>query len=206
MDVRHKYAGLRFLALLIKIVAWLALIGSIVVAIWFWLQGDKVMGLRVGGQNWTGVLFLPFGIYTFIQLYIIGSLISLSTDVEYNTRANATATAHLISLMEKMEQRADKSAAPVIATPPPPPPPPPAPEEPIQPAAPTEQLPPPPAPQDTQPVQPIEESAPPPPPPPPAPEEVEESVPAPIPQDVEESAAPPPVPEAPAPEPEQPEE
>ncbi len=185
MDVRHKYAGLRFLALLIKIVAWLALIGSIAVAIWFWLQGDKVLGLRIGGQNWTGVLFLPFGIYTFIQLYIIGGLISLFTDVEYNTRANATATAHMISLMEKLEQRMDKSAAPVIATPPPPPPPPPAPEEPTRPTTPAEQLTPPtPAPQETQPVQPIEESAP---PPPPAPEEIVEPAPAPVPEETSAS-------------------
>ena len=199
MDVRHKYAGLRFLALLIKIVAWLVLIISIAVAIWFWFKGDKVTGLlRVGGQNWTGVLFLPLGIYTFIQLYIIGSLISLSTDVEYNTRANATATAHLISLMEKMEQRADKTATPVISTPPPPPPPPPAPEEPVQPAALAKPLTPPPAPQATQPVSPIEEVAPPPPPPPLTPEEVEESIPASIPQEVEESIAPPPALDAPA--------
>ncbi len=175
MDVRRKYAGLRFLALLIKIVAWLALILSIVVAIWFWIQGEKVAGLRLGGQNWTGVLFLPFGIYTFIQLYIIGSIISLFTDVEYNTRANATATANLIALMEKMEQRMAKSVPAVIATPPPPPPPPPAPEEPAQPIAPTEQMTPSPLPQPAQPAPPIEESAPPPPPPPPPPltEEVE---------------------------------
>jgi hypothetical protein len=201
MDVRRKYAGLRFLALLIKIVAWLALIGSIAVAIWFWVQGDKVMGLRWGGRNWTGALFLPFGIYTFIQLYIIGSLISLFTDVEYNSRANATATAHLISLMEKMEQRTDKSAAPVIATPPPPPPPPPAPAEPVQPVTPREQLTPPPAPQKTQPIQPVEESAPPPPPPPPAPEEEEEPAPPPPPEPEQPEEV-----EEPAPEPEKSEE
>jgi hypothetical protein len=209
MDVRRKYAGLRFLALLIKIVAWLALIFSVVVAIWFWIQGEKVAGLRLGGRNWTGVLFLPFGIYTFIQLYIIGSIISLFTDVEYNTRANATATANLISLMEKMEQRMAKSAPAVIATPPPPPPPPPAPDEPAQSTTPTEQMTPTPPPQATQPAPPIEESAPPPPPPPPPPAPEQESeTPDTAPQApemVEEPPAPPP-PEEPASETETPEE
>jgi hypothetical protein len=176
MNVRRKYAGLRFLALLIKIIAWLALIFSIAIAIWFWVEGEQIAGLRFAGRNWTGVLFLPFGIYTFIQFYIFGSILSLFTDVEYNTRANATATAQLISLMEKMETRLERVAAPVISTPPPPPPPP-APDETEQsqpPVTPTEQLTPPIAPEKTQPVEPVEESAPP--PPPPTPEVVESAV------------------------------
>ncbi len=189
MDVPKKYSGLRFLALVIKIVAWMALILSIAVAIWFWMQGNKVAGLRFGNQNWTGVLFLPFGLYTFIQLYIIGSLISLFADVEYNTRANATATARLISLMDQMEQRLTKNVPSVVATPPPPPPPPPAPDEPLQPSVPTERLTPP---EPTRPVQTIEENVPPPPPPPPT-EEVE-------PEPVE--PPPPPEPESSAPGPE----
>jgi len=173
MNVRRKYTGLRFLALLIKIVAWLILILSIAAAVWFWLNGDQIAGFRAFGKNWTGVLLLPFGIYTFIQLYIIGSLLSLLADVEYNTRANATATAKLISLMEKMDGKLERVSTPVISTPPPPPPPP-EPDDAVQiapPVTPTEQLTSPPVLKETQPVEPIEESTPPP-PPPPAPVEV----------------------------------
>ncbi len=187
MDVPKKYSGLRFLALIIKIIAWIVLIFSIVVAVWFWMQGSKVAGLRVGNQNWTGALLLPFGLYTFIQLYIIGSLISLFADVEYNTRANATATARLITLMDKMEQRMTKSVPAVVATPPPPPPPPPAPVEPVRPSTPTERLT---APESTRPVQTVEENTPPPPPPPPPAEEVAQEpvieIEAPLPETPEE--------------------
>jgi len=147
MDVRHKYAGLRFLALLINIVAWLVLIGSIAVAVWFWLQGDQIAGLRYGGQNWTGVAFLPFGILTFVQLYIVGSLIMLFTSVEYNTRANATATASLIAIVKKLEMQNKSHVTPAIDTPPPPPPPPPEPKAPVQ--APPPPPPPPPVVEET---------------------------------------------------------
>jgi len=203
MDVPRKYTGLRFLALLIKIVAWLALILSIVGAFWVWWQGSNVPGLHIAGRNWTGMFFLPFGIYTFIQLYIFGSILSLFTDVEYNTRANATANARLISLMEKMEQRMERTAMPAVTTPPPPPPPPVPEESSVEPApaTPTEELPP--VPQETQPVEPVEESAPPPPPPPPAAEEVEAPEPEPAPAP-EPEPEPEPVPEpetAPEPEP-----
>lgn len=171
MDVRRKYAGLRFLALLIKIVAWLILIGSIAAAIWFWMQGDKVPGPLVGKNNWSGLVLLPLGIYGFLQLYVIGSLITLFTDIEYNTRANATASAHMVSVLNKMNKRSEKGATSVIATPPPPPPPP-LPQEPVRPAPPPEM------PKPTQPVKKIKESAPPPPPPPPAPEPEPETIPA----------------------------
>jgi len=142
MDVRHKYAGLRFLALLINVVAWLVLIGSIALAIWFWIQGEKIAGLRYDGQNWTGIVLLPFGILTFVQLYIVGSLIMLFTSVEYNTRANATATARLIALVKKLEKQKESRVTSAIA-PPPPPPPPPAPKAPVHPAPPPPPPPPP---------------------------------------------------------------
>jgi len=170
MDIPKKYSGLRFLAFVIKIVAWVALILSIVAAVWFWMQGKKMAGLQFGGQNWTGVFLLPLGLYTFIQLYIIGSLISLFADVEYNTRANATATARLISLMDKMEKRLTKSAPSVVATPPPPPPPPPAIKETTPAAVTREQVT---TPEPTRPVRIVQEHVPPPPPPP---EEVVEAV------------------------------
>jgi len=164
MEVRRKYAGLRFLAFLIKLTAWIILLASIGLAIWFWSQGTNVQGLQVGGQNWTGLLLLPIGIYTFFQLYIFGSVLTVFTAVEYNTRANATATAKLIKLIEKME-RSEKSAPSdaISPAPPPPPPPPPVHEEPIPP---TERIPAPPsAPSvpETQPLPPMQESAPQPP-------------------------------------------
>jgi hypothetical protein len=180
MDVRRKYSGLRFLALLIKIVAWLVLIGSVAAAIWFWMQGDAVPGPLVGDNNWSGLILLPLGIYGFLQLYIIGSLISLFIDIEYNTRANATAGAHMIALLEKMGKKADKGTAPVIATPPPPPPPP-LPQEPSRPATPPEK--PKTSPPKTKPVKPVESA--PPPPPPPAPDPIPSPPPAPTPADKE---------------------
>ena len=204
MDVPRKYTGLRFLALLIKIVAWLVLIFSLVAIFWLWWKGDNIPGLHLGGRNWTGLFFLPFGLYTFLQLYIIGNIISLFTDVEYNTRANATANARLIALVEKMEQRMERSSVPAVTTPPPPPPP--APEEPQPvPETPTEELQP--VPQETQPVEPVEETAPPPPPPAEeieeaAPEAVEEAAPEPEPEPepvVEPESAPEPEPEPEAP-------
>ncbi len=141
MDVQRKYAGLRFLALLFIILAWIALIASIVFSVWFWFQDYTVRIMDFAAfrvPNWTGfTLSLPFGIFTFLYLFIIGNVLTLLSDLEYNTRANATAVAQLITAMEQMRGResAQPAASAVSRTPPPPPPPPPVEEmEPTPPA------------------------------------------------------------------------
>jgi len=161
MNVKRRYSGLGFLALLFKVFAWIALIASIAFAVWFWFQDYSVRILDFAPfrvPNWTGSLFLPFGIFTFIQLYVIGSLISLLIDVEYNTRANATVTSELVKAVESLRMREAAQPAPSVMSPAPPPPPPPPPAEEMQPA------PAPPPTQETQPLVSPEASAPPPPP------------------------------------------
>ncbi len=147
MDVQRKYAGLRFLALLFIILAWIALIASIAFSVWFWFQDYTVRIMDFAAfrvPNWTGITFsLPLGIFTFLYLFIIGNVLTLLSDLEYNTRANATAVAQLITAIEHMRGResAQPAATAVSHTPPPPPPPPPVEE--MEPTPPT---------QETQPV------------------------------------------------------
>ena len=77
MNVQRKYTGLGFLAWLFKIIAWIALIASIAFAVWFWFQDYTVQVLGFGVYripNWLGSIFLPFGILTFIQFYVLGGL------------------------------------------------------------------------------------------------------------------------------------
>ena len=160
MNVKRRYVGLALLAWLLKIIAWIILIASIGFAIWFWFQNFTVRFLdfpTVSMPKWAGAFSLPIGIYLFLQLYIIGSLISLLIDIEYNTRANATVSSGLIEAVKELRLReVAQPASPVVSPPPPPPPPPTAEMEP--PAAPR--------PPETRPLAPTMESAPPPPPPP----------------------------------------
>ena len=125
MNVKHKYSGLGFLALLFKIVAWIALIASIAFAVWFWFQDYSVRILDFATfsmPKWLGATVLPFGIFTFIQFYVLGALIELLIDVEYNTRANATVTSELIKAVEALRVReAAQPSSPAVISPTPPP-------------------------------------------------------------------------------------
>ncbi len=161
MNVKRKYAGLRFLALLFEIIAWVALIASIAFTVWFWFQNYSIQILNFGVYRippWIGaVLTLPMGILIFIQLYILSGLINVAVDIEYNTRANAMVSAQMMQHLAKRPARPKAPTRPAVSPPPPPPPPSPAPTVPAPP-------PPPPA-------EPTQETAPPPPPttPPPPP-------------------------------------
>ncbi len=99
MNVPRKYGLLRFIAFILKLLAWIVLlvgIGGMVLAL---------IGLGSGLTNnqpgwlqmlpWVGALGLPLlAVIWFVQLFAFGSILSLLIDIEENSRrltAQATA-------------------------------------------------------------------------------------------------------------------
>ena len=137
MNVRRKYTGLGLVALLFEIIAWIALILSVAFAVWFWFQDFSVRIMDFATfivPHWVGFLALPFGIVTFLQFYVLGSVLSLLIDVEFNTRANVTVSLELIKAVESLRLRESSQPSPTALSATPPPPPPPPPTETVEPA------------------------------------------------------------------------
>jgi hypothetical protein len=89
MNVPRKYAVLRVIALILKILAWvvlaLGLIGMIVAA----TSLSKDPAFRpMAGMGTIGVLLVA--VVWFVQLFALGSVLSLLIDIEENTRALAS--------------------------------------------------------------------------------------------------------------------
>ncbi|NOX60660.1 MAG: hypothetical protein GXP42_01725 [Chloroflexi bacterium] len=122
----NKYKGLRLLGWLAQVLAWVTLLLSVVAALaMLFFMRDAWPGVRFAGRNLTGLLLLPMGLYFFVQLYIIGGVLMLLTDLEANTRRSATLFEQLLkqsqettSALKRMSSRASMEM-----TPPPPPPP-----------------------------------------------------------------------------------
>ena len=160
MNAPQRYAGLRTIALILQVLAWVVLALGVIGFLWLLISGPVWPGLSVGGRNWTGILFLPFVLMAFFQWFILGSVLKLLTDLEHNTRLNSMGLERLIAMSQEANAAAAAPApAPQVvvqAAPPPPPPmmaPPPAapvaataPEA-ISPPSPTAQMAPPEAPE-----------------------------------------------------------
>ncbi len=92
MNVPRKYGFLRVVAFILKLLAWLALLGGIVGAI---ISRTSLGGLLeslnlpawLPGAGSVGVLLLC--VVWFVQLFVFGSILSLLIDIEENTRALA---------------------------------------------------------------------------------------------------------------------
>ncbi len=93
MNVHRRYQILRVIAFILKLLAWLAL-GGAVIALLVGLPSFLSASARGAPwyeiAPWAAMLGLPvFGIVWFIQLFAIGSILSLLINIEENTRALA---------------------------------------------------------------------------------------------------------------------
>ncbi len=93
MNVPRKYGLLRVIAFILKLLAWVVLVGALI--------GTIVLLTGLGGATASdneiirsltaaGVIATPLlGVIWFIQLFAFGSILSLLVAVEENTRALA---------------------------------------------------------------------------------------------------------------------
>ncbi len=98
MEVKRKYGCLRFIGWIAQALAWIILIVTIVtvIAVYFGIN-DNIF-------RWFGFAGLPFGIWAFLQLFVIGRLLTLATDVEYNSRVASATVANLNSTITELKE------------------------------------------------------------------------------------------------------
>ena len=126
--MEYRYKGLRLIGWLAQVMAWVVLILSVLAALGLlFSMRDVWPGLRYAGRNWTGVLLLPIGVYFFLQLYVIGAVLMLLTDLELNTRRSTSLSEQLLKQHRDMASAMQKASRPATVEMTPPPPPPPAP-------------------------------------------------------------------------------
>ena len=103
MTVPKRFGVLRFFGTLLKVIAWIVLVVSVLVAILAVVFGssDLVTGLMgqelptgmdslaVGGGIVVGLMILIGGLLYFLVLYVAGESIHLQLAVEENTRLTA---------------------------------------------------------------------------------------------------------------------
>ncbi len=93
MNVPRKYQVLGIIALVLKVLAWLMLLGAViavVVALPAFLSASSRGAPWYEVAPWGAMLGLPiFGIVWFVQFFAIGSILSLLINIEENTRALA---------------------------------------------------------------------------------------------------------------------
>jgi len=101
--VDDKYKGLRLLGKIAIIIAWIILISSVIGALLV------LFGVRDQIFRWLGFLGLPFGISTFLWLYVLGKFIYVVTDIETNTRGSSTAVSNLIKTVQDQQAASNKN-------------------------------------------------------------------------------------------------
>jgi hypothetical protein len=119
MTVPKRFGVLRFFATLLKVLAWIVLIGSILGAIGAAMFGNALTGmtgglgiegmeaLAAGGGIVLGVLVLIGGLLYFLALYVAGESIHMQLAVEENTRL----TAALLLRMHQEGQATDSGSS-----------------------------------------------------------------------------------------------
>ena len=80
MEANEKYRGLRIIAKIAIIVAWIVLILGVIAAL------AAFFGINDAYFRWVGFFGLPFALSSFFWLYVAGKLVYVLTDVEANTR------------------------------------------------------------------------------------------------------------------------
>lgn len=88
--MKSRYQGLRAFGTLALIIAWLLLILGILAAVGTWLGiSSLTRALEVqGGSGWSIAAALPsllFGLFGFVQFYIIGKVLRLLVDLDETT-------------------------------------------------------------------------------------------------------------------------
>ena len=108
MEVKRKYGLLRAIGWLVQAIGVILFIAVIIGAIGLLASGDTVLSI-VGGIS------LPLGIIASVQIFVVGSLLTLATDLEYNTRSNTEAIKVLARKIEAMETAPAAPPAVVVA-------------------------------------------------------------------------------------------
>lgn len=93
MNLPRKYQVLRLIAFILKLLAWLMLLGALIAVI---VALPAFLSASARGAPWYEVaplgalLGLPiFGVAWFVQFFALGSILSLLINIEENTRALA---------------------------------------------------------------------------------------------------------------------
>jgi hypothetical protein len=90
MSAPHKYGVVRAIALILKILAWIALGAGIASAIGILFSGGAGSNSLFNVIRSMGMVLGPLvGIVWFVQLFALGSVLSLLVDIEENTRSLA---------------------------------------------------------------------------------------------------------------------
>ncbi len=87
MSVPHKYGVVRAIAFILKLLAWVALVAGLATAIGIAVGGGSGANTLVDTVRSLGMVVGPLvGIVWFVQLFALGSVLSLLVDIEENTR------------------------------------------------------------------------------------------------------------------------
>lgn len=118
--MNNNYQGLRAVGKILQAVAWIALALGIIGAIVLYSRlGSILPELGGGGRFAIALIFLlSFGLTNFFQLYIIGGLLGVFTDIAQQGASRGAALERLTQAISEL-----KPPAPTPPSPPPPPPP-----------------------------------------------------------------------------------
>lgn len=90
MSAPHKYGVVRAIAFVLKLLAWIALLAGLLSAVVIAVTGGAGANGLVDTIRSLGMVIGPLvGIVWFVQLFALGSVLSLLVDIEENTRALA---------------------------------------------------------------------------------------------------------------------
>jgi hypothetical protein len=83
MEAPAKYGLLNIIAILLKILAWIVLIATVIGGLL------ALFNLGSGLGTITGISSIMAGVLGFLQLYALGSILSILIDIERSTRSLA---------------------------------------------------------------------------------------------------------------------
>lgn len=87
MNAPHKYGVVRAIAFVLKLLAWVALVAGLGSAVVIAVSGGAGANTIVDTFRSLGMVIGPLvGIVWFVQLFALGSVLSLLVDIEENTR------------------------------------------------------------------------------------------------------------------------
>jgi hypothetical protein len=90
MSVAHKYRVARAIALVLKVLAWIALVIGLASAVGILVSGGAGSNSLVDTMRSVGLVIGPLvGVVWFVQFFALGSVLSLLVDIEENTRSLA---------------------------------------------------------------------------------------------------------------------
>ncbi len=83
MEAPAKYGLLRAIAIILKVLAWIVLIATVIGGFL------AIFNLGSGLGTFTGISSILVGVLGFLQLYAVGSILSVLIDIEQSTRSLA---------------------------------------------------------------------------------------------------------------------